>query len=457
MLHIRTFLFALILVVLADPVLAARNILLIVADDYGIDVTRYYPLTDRRTTTPPAPLTPNLASLAQGGLLFRNVWAQQLCSPTRATIITGRYGFRTGFGKVIPQDLSQPGPVLSTTELTLPEAFRARPQLNYYLAHVGKWHLGRGINNPNLHGWPNFVGPHPNLAGLESYSSWPKVRNGAHTTSNVYATTDQVNETLAAIATARKQSRPFFITLALSAPHAPYHKPPNHLHTRDNLPLDATPDKALRRAYYEAMIEAMDSELGRLLRGVDLRTTTVILVGDNGTPYETTASPYDPNHAKDRIYEQGVHVPMIVAGSGVAAPGRMVDGLVNTVDLYPTILRLAGIDPASVLPAGRKIDGVSMLPYITSTTTAALRPWVYAERFDLAWNQNWQRAIRDRRYKLIERASANPYWGWPAREFFDLQDDPYETKNLLQRTLTAAERGRLDYLNAELDRLLATR
>ena len=251
----------------------------------------------------------------------------------------------------------------------------------------------------------------------------------------LYATTDQINETLAAIETARTLNRPFFITLALSATHSPYHKPPNNLHTRDGLPLDDTPDKTLRRAYYEAMIEAMDTELGRLLRGVNLSTTTVIFVGDNGTPYETTASPYDPNHAKDRVYEQGVHVPMIVAGSGVAAPGRMVDGLVNTVDLYPTILRLAGIDPASVLPAGRKIDGVSILPYITSTTTAALRPWVYAEKFDLAWNQNWQRAIRDRRYKLIERASANSYWGWPAREFFDLQNDPYEKTNLLQRTL----------------------
>ncbi len=201
---IRAFLLLVVVCVFAGQAQAARNILLIIADDYGIDVTRYYPLTDRRSTTPPAPLTPNLASLAQRGVLFRNVWAQPLCSPTRATIITGRYGFRTGFGKVIPQDLSQPGPVLATSELTLPEAFRARPALNYYLAHVGKWHLGRGISNPNLHGWPNFVGPHPNLAAIENYFSWPKVRNGVQTTSNVYATTDQVNETLAAIATAGK-------------------------------------------------------------------------------------------------------------------------------------------------------------------------------------------------------------------------------------------------------------
>ena len=68
--------------IIAGPAAAApRNILLILADDYGIDVTRYYPTTDRRTTTPPAPATPKLAALAQSGLLFRNAWAEPSCSP----------------------------------------------------------------------------------------------------------------------------------------------------------------------------------------------------------------------------------------------------------------------------------------------------------------------------------------------------------------------------------------
>jgi arylsulfatase A-like enzyme len=116
---------------IVSPAGAARNILLLIADDYGIDVTRYYPLTDRRTTTPPAPATPNLASLAQNGLLFGNTWAQPSCSPTRATILTGRYGFRTGIGKPVPHDLTSPAPAFSLGEFTLPEAFQARPDLNY--------------------------------------------------------------------------------------------------------------------------------------------------------------------------------------------------------------------------------------------------------------------------------------------------------------------------------------
>src|SRR5689334_13499574 len=75
---------------------APRNVLLILADDYGIDVTQYYPTSDRQTTKPLAPKTPTLAALSKQGIIFRNAWAEPSCSPTRATIFTGRYAFRTG-------------------------------------------------------------------------------------------------------------------------------------------------------------------------------------------------------------------------------------------------------------------------------------------------------------------------------------------------------------------------
>jgi arylsulfatase A-like enzyme len=437
-------------VVTASPASAARNILLLIADDYGIDVTRYYPLTDPRVTSPPAPPTPKLASLARNGLLFRNAWTQPSCSPSRAAMLTGRYGFRTGIGKPVPHDLTDPAPTFLPDEFTLPEAFQARPDLRYVLVHVGKWHLSRGITDPNLHGWPHFSGPHPELAHVESYFQWPKVVDGVQTTSTVYATTDQVNDMVRVIAEAKEARRSYFIWGALSAPHSPYQKPPNALHTRDSLSASG----ASRRAYYEAMIEAMDTEIGRLLGSVDLATTTVIFVGDNGTPNEVTASPYDANHAKLRVYEQGVRVPMIVAGAGVVAPGRQVTGLVNTVDLYPTILRLAGIDPSTVLPAGTKIDGVSILPYIENTVTTSPRGTAYAEKFDLAYNEQWEHAIRNTRYKLIERATG---LRWPTREFFDLANDPYERTNLLRRTLTSTQRANLNRLNTALGDLLGTR
>ena len=145
---------------------------------------------------------------------------------------------------------------------------------------------------------------------------------------------------------------------------------------------------------------------------------------------------------------------MIITGAAVVAPGREVTSLVNTVDLFPTILRLAGINPADVLPSGTKIDQVSFLPYIANTSTAPIRPSAYADNFDLAYNQRWERAINDGPYKLIERAKGLQ---WPAREFFDLQTGPYETENLLQDTLTSTQKEKLNYLDGELDELLATR
>lgn len=430
---------------------APRNILLILADDYGVDVTRYYPTADRRATTPPAPATPNLAALAKGGLLFRRAWAEPSCSPSRATIFTGRYAFRTGIGKPVPADPSLPPPVLSPNSFSLPEAFAASGK-NYYLAHVGKWHLSRGIDDPAVHGWPRFSGPHPELAHLPDYYDWPKVVNGVEIDphDHTYAVTDQVDDAIAAIGAARTAGQPYFIWLALSAPHSPYQKPPVALlNAYKNVPATG----ASRRTYYEAMIEAMDTEIGRLLGSVDRTTTTVIFLGDNGTPNEVTASPYNPDHAKLRVYEQGVQVPMIVAGAGLKKPGRKLTQLVNTVDIYPTILQLAGIDPATVL-AGRKIDGVSFLRYIANSGSTAIRPWAFAEKFDLLWNEKTEYAIRDPRYKLIERVAGLQ---WPVREFFDLQKDPYEKANLLKKKLTSDQTKKLNNLNLQLDRLIATR
>jgi arylsulfatase A-like enzyme len=143
-------------------------------------------------------------------------------------------------------------------------------------------------------------------------------------------------------------------------------------------------------------------------------------------------------------------VPLLVAGAGVVNPGRMVPALANTVDLYPTILELAGIDPAAVVPAGTKLDGVSLLPYIRNVAHPSPRAWAYAERFRPVYDQGYQRAIRNARYKLIERASGS-------REFYDLAADPLEATNLLGRALTEAQRTNLARLNRQLDALLATR
>ena len=427
----------------ANGAQAARNVLLLIADDLGVDAAEFYPttwqgVTVRRVTNPVAPPMPNLKKLAQQGVLFSNAWGNALCAPARAALFTGRYGFRTGVGSN-PTDTN---PVkLARSEVILPELFTARFGLNHVQGHVGKWHVSPGTADPKLYGWPYFAGTLPAKSGVEGYFSWNKDVNGAVARSTTYATTDFVNEARDLILKAKSQGKAFFVQVAFVAPHSPFHVPPVALHSRDLLP-PYTSGRA-PRPYFEAMTEALDTEIGRLLREgeVDLATTTVIFVGDNGTTKINVAPPYPANKAKGTLYETGIRVPLLIAGAGVASPGRVATGVVNTVDLFPTILALTGIP----LPSGVKLDGISLLPVLQNSTGGTRRSWAYAEQFTSTYTQ---RAIRNATYKLITKGG---------REFYDLAADPFETRNLIGTALTTTQRSNLESLTSQLNALIASR
>src|SRR5215212_630295 len=134
---------------------AGRSILLVILDDFGLDKATFFPVGPyRKATEPAAPPMPNLTRMAQAGVLFGNTWVQQECSPTRATIITGQYGFRRTNG--VGEWIAEGRPSLPTTSFSLPEAFQASPVgRGYLLAHIGKWHLSRlseGRKMPLVHG-----------------------------------------------------------------------------------------------------------------------------------------------------------------------------------------------------------------------------------------------------------------------------------------------------------------
>ena len=223
----------------ADHTDVSHSILLVIMDDFGVDVATFYPLGQyREATTPPSPPMPNLTALAQHGVVFGNVWAQMECSPTRAEIITGQYGFRPENG--VGQWIAEGRASLPGTSFTLPKAFKAAGSA-YDLAHIGKWHLSRlneGKAMPGILGWPFFEGP--DAAGaLNNYFDYYKYTEingvvGPINRSNIYATTDQVNDALAVITADTAAHRPYFVNLALNAPHQPYHKPPNDLHSYDS-------------------------------------------------------------------------------------------------------------------------------------------------------------------------------------------------------------------------------
>lgn len=413
-----------------------ESVLLLIADDVHVANIGAYNVGPGGEGGNPPP-TPHIDALAAGGVLFRNAWSNPLCSPTRVGIMTGRYAFRTGVGTAIGGAGSN---VMRLSETTLAEVLATG---GHPSALIGKYHLGTtgvgGSSAPNLAGWEHYAG---GLQGaLADYYSWPRTVNGVQTTCLVYATTQHVDDALAWIAS---QSGPWFCTVAFNASHSPFHAPPDELHTRNltGLNPNTTP-----RPFYKAAIEAMDTEIGRLVAGLGpaAANTTIIFVGDNGTPGQVVESPYVSTKAKGTVFEGGVNVPLIVRGPRVVAPGREVAGLVSVVDLFATIGELFGINARSVVPVDVPLDSVSLVPYLTNAAQAGLRQTVFTEVFTGDVPQAGSSAIRDERYKLIRVNGVE--------QFYDLQQDPFETQNLAPATLSPVAYQRYVDLACEIARL----
>ncbi|MDZ4848870.1 MAG: sulfatase-like hydrolase/transferase [Pirellulaceae bacterium] len=418
---------------------ADNNILLVIADDMGSDVAPGY---SEGTNKPPMPV---LQGLQANGVTFRNVWANPVCSPTRATILTGRYGFRTGV-----QNVSMPANTIgvSISEPSIPRALQT--QVNIASTAFGKWHVARQDaaapdsppDHPILMGFSRYIG---NLMGqVPNYSNWSRYVNNTTlverlTTSTTYATTDVVNQAVSWIN--RQGNQNWFCWVALNAPHSPFHKPSNELHSYDALAATGAPD----RSYYEAMCESLDTEMGRLLSSIptDVKNKTMIIfIGDNGTPSAVKSGGF--RGSKGNVYDGGLRVPLVVSGALVANPNRNVDQLVNSTDIFATVMDVHGINLATV-NEGRIQDTVSFLPYVKNVVHTAPRTTSFGEIRANA--TNFSRAVRNDRYKLV-RLTNNA--GVTSEEFYDLQVDAQEASNILLRTLTPSEQTNLDSLRARL-------
>lgn len=415
--HHLAFVFALLLTTVAwgQP----PNVLLVIADDLGLDpVPGYLPGPQKATM-------PHLEALMAQGLTFDNVWADPLCSPTRSTILTGRYGYRTGV--LNPGNLS----LLPATETTL-HRYLTDNGSGYASCIIGKWHLGGlqpDANYPNAMGIPHYAGL---LAGaVNSYYQWPLTVDGTTTPSTDYITTAITDRAIDWIA---QQASPWFCWLAYTAPHSPFHLPPTDLHTFGTLPTDQASIDADPLPYFLAMTESVDHELGRLLGALppDVRANTVVLfIGDNGTEADVVQAPYTAARAKGTLYEGGVHVPLVIAGPGITRAGEREAALVNTTDLFPTIVELTG----ATLPLYE--DGYSLVPLFTQTGTAQ-RTCLYTEVEDTQVGN----AVRDARWKLIRFSNGQ-------QRFYDLLNDPWESTNLFVGGLTTTEQEALAALTAQ--------
>lgn len=396
------------------------NILVVVLDDISASELSTYGLLGAEA------VTPNLDALAAQGVLFENAWSSPICSPSRALMLTGRYGFRTLIGANINKS-SQVG--LPLEEVLLPELLRNHSPHAYSDIAIGKWHLG-SLNvgeelAPNVAGFSNYVGAPHNLVGVEDYFSYEVITNGeAVQQDDVYITTEEVD---AVLEFAAETPEPWYCQLNLHAPHEPWHPPPLELHTS---PIFTSLN--LTRAMYVAMIEAADTELGRMWASLseDVRArTTVIVVGDNGTQKPVVSEALDPTKSKGTLFEGGLHVPLLIAGRHVRNPGRREDALVHVIDVYATVAELAGVDHL-LPPEERGSDSVSLVPYLEGVGHPSQRSFLFSERFGPNGGpiHSAKRAVRDERWKLIRRQNQPDV-------LYDLQADPYETFDLLQYAL----------------------
>ena len=390
------------------------NVLIVLMDDVGTDMVAAY------GEHPDAGPTPVLDTMAEYGVLFRNAYAHPVCSPTRAGIMTGLMGVRTGVTNSIGYTASGQDDELDCTAWpTLPALLGAE---GYATALVGKWHLAKahlsGPDHPTDCGWDTFRGIMTVVPDVASWYGYTKVIDGVEGPSpdGVYITTDQRQDV---VALGDSLPQPWVILWAASAPHPPYHEPPAGLHSI------AFSDPPTDRERYQAALHALDVEIGNAFAGLRpavQQRTLLLVVGDNGTPAGVLSPPSVPP-AKGSVDEGGIWVPLLAWGPQMTFPSGESEALVHTTDLFATVLELAGGDAASGL------DSVSFAGEFDAMPTPGPRPWVYTERLRPNGGPftDERRAARGPRFKL--RREWN---GLLATEhLYDIVADPGETTLLL--------------------------
>ncbi|WP_299883348.1 sulfatase-like hydrolase/transferase [uncultured Lacinutrix sp.] len=399
------------------------NILLIIADDMGLDATPGYNIGSIK------PNMPNLESMINTGIRFNNLWSYPVCTPTRSSIITGKYGYRTGVLSVNDE--------LSTSETSLQSYIDNTTGNLYNHAVIGKWHLSTNANHPTNMGVNYYAGLLN--GGVQSYTNWNLTENGQTNSSTEYTTTKFTD---LAIDWISNQSQPWFLWLAYNAPHTPFHLPPSELHSQGALPTDQASIDANPLPYYMAMIEAMDTEMGRLLNAMsqeEKENTIIIFIGDNGTPNQVVQE-YPSPRAKGTVYQGGVNVPMIISGKDVMRINDTEDALINTTDLFATISELTGNTVSEIN------DSKSFKTLLTTSNTNT-RDYVYTEINTDAGSNNY--AIRNATHKYINLGGIN-------EAFYDLSTNTVENPNLLnanQLPLSDSNASILNDLIIKLDEI----
>ena len=406
------------------------NVLLILADDHGYG--------DISVHNGPAIQTPHIDRIAAGGARFTKFYANSsVCSPSRASLMTGRYPDRAGVPGVIRTHPENSWGYFRQDAVTLPSALK---QKDYHTALIGKWHLGlQPENHPCKRGFDHFHGFLGDM--MDDYYTHLRhdinyMRHDLETIDPRGHATDLFTEwSMDFIRSQAQSSDPFFLYLAYNAPHTPI-QPPDDWVERVR---EREPDISPQRAKYIALVEHMDAGIGRVLDTLvetdQLSNTLVIYTSDNGGDMKVGAHNGPLRGQKGDMYEGGIRVPTCAMWPGHIPEGYVTDQVALLMDLFPTVCEVADA------PITHEIEGRSIWQTLQGEQqdlSERILYWLRREGGGTFFGQP-QHAVRQGDIKLLHNRPFEPL------ELYDLSSDPLETTNNVE---THAE------LFGEMSRLL---
>lgn len=402
------------------------NIVLVMADDMGWGQTSY--------NKHPVLKTPNLDAMAANGLRFDRFYAgAPLCSPTRATVLTGRANDRAG----VPTH----GHALRLQEKTIAQALRSA---GYSTGHFGKWHLN-GLRGPGV---PVLASDerHPGKFGFDEWLSTTNFfdldpllsRNGQIEEFEGDSSELIVAEALTFVERQRRSGKPFFAVIWYGTPHSPFRA----------LPADKAAFASLNSSsadHYGELV-AMDRSIGTLrqrLRDLGVAENTLLMFcSDNGgLPNIEPKTVGGLRGFKGTVFEGGLRVPAIIEWPAVITSPRITRYPASTMDIFPTVADILGLPRSSFV---EPVDGKSLKPLLTRELGSRNRP--------IPFRYQGKGALVDNRYKLVSQSLAAGQFA-----LFDLETDPKESRDISAAQPAVAERMRRQLLawNATVDASVA--
>ena len=483
--YVRTVIMTMVAMACLTMNLAAAerpNILVFLVDDMGVMDTSVPFLTDAEGQPVKHPLneyyrTPSMERLAAQGVRFETFYANSVCSPSRATILTGQNSARHKITQWIKPDKRNPGPDdwrwsgLDSRDVTLP---RVLQQAGYQTIHIGKAHFG-----PNEHEGsdPCTLGFDVNVAGCAighpgSYLGSQNYGQGkshavphleAYHGSDTFLTEALTLEAIKQVDAAVAAGKPFFLHMSHYAVHSPF--------TADERFIDHyTESEQLPRRSFGTLIEGMDKSLGDLLDHLQqigqAEQTLVLFVGDNGSDAPIMGATKMDDHKwssaaplrgkKASCYEGGMRVPFIISWAmpladnalqqkhPVASGSITIDSFATIEDIMPTLLAVAEVSA----PGDHKMDGINIMPAL-ATANASTKRQSFLMHFPHGHRSSDFTSYREGRWKLIR------FYSEKRVELYDLEADPFERNDLASEdpartaTMEAAMQAQLDACGAQ--------